>query len=83
MKLNMQHPFYTEVYAGLLAAESQGEDVAAKELAHATRVGIDLLIAAYARAEGQFEDTSIFDELRTNWGLELRTLVQHWRKAAN
>jgi len=41
------------------------------------------VIAAYARAEGQFEDTSIFDELRTNWGLELRTLVQHWRKSAN
>lgn len=83
VKLNMQHPFYTEVYARLLAAESQGEDAAAKDLAHLTRIGIDLLIAAYARAEGQFEDTSIFDELRTNWGLELRTLVQHWRKAAS
>jgi hypothetical protein len=83
VRLNMQHPFYTEVYAPLLAAQSQGEDAGAKELAHVTRVGIDLLIAAYARAEGQFEDTSIFDALRTNWGLELRTLVQHWRKSAN
>ena len=83
VKLNMQHPFYTEVYARLLTAESQGEDPQAKELAHITRIGIDLLIAGYARAEGQFEDTSIFDELRTNWGLELRTLVQHWRKSAN
>jgi hypothetical protein len=83
VKLNMQHPFYTEVYARLLTAESQGEDSAAKELAHITRIGIDLLIAAYARGEGQFEDTSIFDELRTNWGLELRTLVQHWRKSAS
>jgi hypothetical protein len=83
VKLNMQHPFYTEVYARLLNAESQGDDPTTKELAHVTRIGIDLLIAAYARGEGQFEDTSIFDELRTNWGLELRTLVQHWRRSAS
>jgi len=82
VKMNMQHPFYTEVYAKLLAVGEQDEDGGARELARTTRLGIDLLIAGYARAEGQFEDTSVFDDLRTNWGLELRSLVQHWRKTA-
>jgi hypothetical protein len=82
VKLNMSHPFYTDVYGKLLAAEAQDQDAAAKDLAQSTRMGIDLLIAAYARAEGQFEDASLelFENLRTNWGLELRTLVNHWRK---
>lgn len=82
VKLNMQHPFYTEVYGKLLAAEGQDQDANAKELAQTTRVGIDLLIAGYARAEGQFDDTNLemFENFRTNWGLELRTLVNHWRK---
>ncbi len=82
VKLNMQHPFYTEVYGKLLAAETQDRDPLAKELAQTTRLGIDLLIASFARAEGQFEDSTLelFENLRTNWGLELRTLVNHWRK---
>jgi hypothetical protein len=80
VKVNIQHPFYTEVYAKLLAAAEQEEDSPMRELARTTKLGIDLLIAGYARAEGQFEDTSNFDDLRTNWGLELRSLIQHWRK---
>ena len=82
VKLNMSHPFYTDVYGRLLAAEAQDQDAATKDLAQTTRMGIDLLIAGYARAEGQFEDGSLelFENLRTNWGLELRTLVNHWRK---
>jgi hypothetical protein len=83
VKLNMQHPFYTEVYGKLLAAETQDQDAGAKELAQTTRLGIDLLIAGYARAEGQFDDAMLetLENLRTNWGLELRTLINHWRKA--
>ena len=80
VKLNMRHPFYTEVYAKLVAAERDGEDDAQREMAKLIRNGIDLLIAGYARAEGQFDDTSIFDDLRTNWGLELQGLIRHWRK---
>lgn len=79
VRLNMQHPFYTDVYAKLLAAEKQ-DDPDARDLARTTRLGIDLLIAGYVRAEAQFEDTSAFDALRTNWGLELRNLLQHWAK---
>lgn len=79
VKLNMQHPFYTELYEKLLTAERAGEE-AGRDLAHTTRLGIDLLIAGYARAEAQFTDTSVFDDLRTNWGLELKTLIQHWKK---
>ncbi|OQB81217.1 MAG: hypothetical protein BWX88_04351 [Planctomycetes bacterium ADurb.Bin126] len=78
--INMQHPFYTEVYAKLVAAEKQDEDAQAKEMAKIIRNGIDLLIVAYARAEGQYEDPERFDTLRTNWGLELRDLIQYWSR---
>jgi hypothetical protein len=82
VKMNMQHAFYTEVYSPLLTAEKQEDDAQAKELARLTRTGIDLLIAGFARGEGQFEDENqpLFESLRSNWGLELRSLVQHWRK---
>ncbi|HOW70457.1 MAG TPA: ATP-binding protein [Phycisphaerae bacterium] len=82
VKLNMQHPFYTEVYAKLLSAEKREDDGDLGRLAKTTRLGIDLLIAGYARGEGGFEDLTAIDadELRTNWGLEVRSLIQHWRK---
>ena len=83
VRLNMQHPFYTEVYSKLLAAETQEDDVDLGRLAKTTRLGIDLLIAGYARGEGGFEDLTAIDaeELRTNWGLEVRGLIQHWKKS--
>jgi len=83
VRINMQHPFYTEVYAKLVAAEKQDEDKEAQEMARVVRSGIDLLIIGYARAEGQYEDDVIarfFDSFKTNWGLELRDLIQHWSK---
>jgi hypothetical protein len=64
VRINMQHPFYTEVYSKLIAAEKQEEDQQKKELSRLVRNGIDLLIVGYARAEGQYEDSSIFDGLR-------------------
>lgn len=84
VKLNMQHPFYTEVYAKLLAAEKQEDDADLGRLAKTTRLGIDLLIAGYARGEGGFENLGAIDaeELRTNWGLEVRGLIQHWKKSS-
>jgi hypothetical protein len=82
VRLNMQHPFYTEVYAKLLSAEKQEDDADLGRLAKTTRLGVDLLIAGYARGEGGFEDLAAIDaeELRTNWGLEVRSLIQHWKK---
>jgi len=80
VRLNMQHPFYTEVYAKLISIEEQENDEQTKEMARLIRNGIDLLVVGYARAEGQYEDPSIFDSLRSNWGLELRDLIRHWRK---
>ena len=52
-------------------------------MARLVRSGIDLLIVGYARAEGQYEDEVIsqfFDSFKTNWGLELRDLIQYWSK---
>ena len=83
VRLNMSHPFYTDVYSKLVAMEKQDKDEEAKRMAHLVRNGLDLLIVAYARAEGQYEDRVIedfFDSFKTNWGLELRDLIQHWSK---
>ena len=81
VRINMSHPFYTEIYSKLVAAEKQeNEDDQKKEMARVVRNGIDLLIIGYARGEGQYEDPSVCDSLRTNWGLELRDLIQHWTK---
>lgn len=80
VRLNMSHPFYTEVYAKLVAAEKQEDDESNKEIARFVRNGLDLLIVAFARAEGQYENPAQFDSLRTNWGLELRDLIQCWTK---
>jgi len=82
VRLNMQHPFYTEIYSKLLAAEKQESEADLGRLAKTTRLGLDLLIAGYARGEGGFEDLTAIDAegLRTNWGLEVRGLIQHWRK---
>jgi len=83
VRINMQHPFYMEVYSKLVAAEKQDEDKDSKNMARVIRSGIDLLIIGYARAEGQYEDDVIaqfFDSFKTNWGLELRDLIQYWSK---
>jgi hypothetical protein len=56
VRLNMQHPFYTEVYSKLLTAEKREDDADLGRLAKTTRLGIDLLIAGYARVESGFED---------------------------
>lgn len=80
VRINMQHSFYTEVYSKLIAAEKQDDDQQKKDLAKLVRGGIDLLIVGYARAEGQYDDTSVFNSLRTNWGLELQSLIQHRSK---
>jgi hypothetical protein len=83
VKLNMNHPFYRDVYAKLVAAETQDADQEARAMAHHVRNGIDFLIMGYARAEGQYDDEEVnrvFTSFRTNWGLELRELIQHWSK---
>lgn len=83
VRINMRHPFYTEVYARLIAAEKQDTDDASKAIARTVRGGIDLLIVGFARAEGQYGDGvihEVFNSFKTNWGLELRDLIQHWSK---
>lgn len=83
VKMNMSHEFYTEVYGKVLAACDQEENAEVQELGKAVKLGFDMLVAGYAKAEGQFEDTTEFEALRTNWGLELRSLIQQWRKSHN
>jgi hypothetical protein len=86
VKLNMRHPFYGEVYAKLLTEiERSGGDESANPIAPIARlaqVGLDLLLLSYARAEGMRVDaTEYYSNLRTQWSLQLKNMVQDWKKS--
>jgi hypothetical protein len=86
VKLNMRHPFYREVYAKLLAEIAQAQAEGSAEgnggIARLAQVGLDLLILAYARAEGMRTDaTDYYSDLRAYWSVHLKNMVQEWRKA--
>ncbi len=68
--LNPDHPFYKLVYRPLLESEDQ-RDIA-------TRMSIDLLLLAAARAEAQIEgkeDLRVAEQLRANWSDTLATFL--------
>jgi hypothetical protein len=86
VNLNMRHPFYREVYAKLLAeieqAQADGIANGEGEIARLAQVGLDLLILAYARAEGMRRDASdYYSDLRSYWSVHLKNMVQEWKKA--
>lgn len=86
VKLNMRHPFYQEVYRPLLdrvdASKANGQLEGERELARLTQVGLDLLILSYALAEGMHRNaTEHYADLRTNWGVHLKNMVQEWKKS--
>lgn len=82
----MRHPFYQQVYRPLVDRidASQNGNVPEEErsLARLAQVGLDLLILAYARAEGMRSDaTEHYADLRTSWGLHLKNMVQEWKNS--
>lgn len=86
VKLNMRHPFYREVYSKLLAEiereRSAGENNENGSIARLAQVGLDLLILAYARAEGMRKDPDeYYSDLRSYWGIHLKNMVQEWKKS--
>jgi hypothetical protein len=87
VKLNMRHAFYREVYSKLLAAiDSAPVETNTGEpgVARLAQVGIDLLILAYARAEGMRADaTDYYSELKPHWGLHLKNLIQEQKNLFN
>ena len=85
VKLNMRHPFYREVYAKLLAdieqVQADGNESGDGGIARLAQVGLDLLILAYARAEGMRTDASdYYSDLRSYWSVHLKNMVQEWKK---
>ncbi|MFO1003467.1 MAG: ATP-binding protein [Planctomycetaceae bacterium] len=85
VKLNMRHPFYRDIYAPLVAkveaTASKSEDADERSLARLAQVGLDILILAYARAEGMRSNaTEHYADLRTSWGLHLKNMIQEWKK---
>lgn len=84
VKLNMRHPFYQKVYRPLLDKIDPAKSATEEErsLARLAQVGLDLLILAYARAEGMRSDpTEYYSDLRTSWGLHLKNMVQEWSRS--
>lgn len=85
---NNRHPFFAKVYSKILGAaglhfdEENGEAPDPKEVAEAARIvqtGLDLLIVAYAKGEAMDDDEnnrSLYEALRTQWGLFLSQMVQ-------
>ena len=82
VRLNTQHPFYTEVYSKLVDAMEGRGDGDPVELARLVQVGLDLLLSSYAQAESVEEDAEEkYANLRTYWGLHLKNNVQKWTKS--
>jgi hypothetical protein len=86
VKLNMRHPFYQQVYRPLVdridATQNGNVSEEERSLARLAQVGLDLLILAYARAEGMRSDaTEHYADLRTSWGLHLKNMVQEWKNS--
>lgn len=86
VRLNMRHPFYREVYAKLLTEiereRTAGETPGKGSVARLAQVGLDLLILAYARAEGMRKDPdTYYSDLRSYWGIHLKNMVQEWKKS--
>jgi hypothetical protein len=82
----MRHPFYREVYSTLLTeierSGAAGESDENGSLARTAQVGLDLLILAYARAEGMRKDAdNYYSDLRTYWAVHLKNMVQEWKKS--
>lgn len=76
VRLNTQHPFYTQVYAKLIDPKADADPA---ELARVARVGIDLLLASYAQAEAtDKEPERKYGTLRSYWGTILKNNVQGW-----
>lgn len=66
VRLNTQHPFYTQVYAKLTDLKPDADPA---EVARVARVGIDLLLASYAQAEAtDKEPERKYGTLRSYWG---------------
>lgn len=84
VKLNMRHPFYQHVYRPLVEKidASKNSTESERSLARLAQVGLDILILAYARAEGMRSDaTEHYADLRTSWGLHLKNMVQEWKNS--
>lgn len=84
VKLNMRHPFYQQVYRPLLDKIDSSKSATEEErsVARLAQVGLDLLILAYARAEGMRSNpTEFYSDLRTSWGQHLKNMVQEWKSS--
>jgi hypothetical protein len=80
VRLNTQHPFYTQVYSRLVDATATDDPV---ELARVARVGLDLLLMSYAQAEAlEKEPERKYGTLRTYWGTILKNNIQEWGDAS-
>jgi hypothetical protein len=76
VRLNTQHPFYTQVYSRLAEVKPDADPA---EVGRVARVGIDLLLMSYAQAEAtDKEPERKYGTLRAFWGTILKNNIQEW-----
>ena len=81
LKINIKHPFYEKVIKPLcgdlqvLDEDSQGKSNKMNQVKDA----IMLLLLSYSKAESMFSgDEELFENLRTQWGTFLRTVINEY-----
>lgn len=78
--LNHNHPFFAEVYDPIKAAAAKDpadlshDDIT--RLLMSTRLALDVLFMAYAKAENLHDDPSQYDGLRSQWGIAAADYVR-------
>jgi len=84
VKLNVAHPFYKEVFEPLcgsvetLTEDSDPNDGADTDAKKSARRGFMLLLLSYAKAESFFpnpEHSEVLENLRSQWGISLATVL--------
>ncbi|MCI0604602.1 ATP-binding protein [bacterium] len=81
IRLNMRHPFYSKIYGRIIeAAADTSSPTDDTPIAKLAQLALDLLICAYALAEGMDPDPNErYSDLRSYWGIHLKNIVSEWK----
>lgn len=86
IKLNVNHPFYAKVLQPLCGnlEETAGEAPAVRQMQQDIKNAILLLLFAYAKAESMYDNhDSVFEGLRTQWGIALTAALGQYSLESN
>ena len=73
VKINRDHPFFTEMYDELRSNKQDEKSVSA----------LDLMMMAFARMEDEMFDKIEFDDVRETWGKYVKEFLKQQSKVLN